>query len=101
MKTETVIPATGVTDNKIIRTTSTEDGEREEIGSSKPKHAIPQAFGVDRYKELIKRGDEYIKQKRYAEAKQMFDEALILKPKDAYALQRLAIIAKAQELPTK
>ena len=58
------------------------------------EYKTPQPLGVNKYKEAIAKADDYFKTKRYAEAKKMYEEALTLKANDAYAISRLAEIAK-------
>jgi len=58
------------------------------------KHGIYQTLGVDKYKENIKKADEYFKMKRYSEAKPFYEEALKVKPEDPYAKTKLEEIEK-------
>ena len=67
-------------------------GGNQELDESEYK--TPQPLGVNKYKEAITKADDYFKTKRYAEAKKMYEEALTLKANDAYAISRLAEIAK-------
>ena len=64
------------------------------IGSSEARKNIPQALGANKYKEHFTRGNELYKQKRYAEAKTSYEEALKSKPDDAAAKAKLAEVEK-------
>jgi hypothetical protein len=68
------------------------------LGRTNSDYSIPPPLGSDGYKDLITKGDDYFKTKRYPEAKKMYEEALKLKPKDVYAASKLAEIAK---MPSK
>lgn len=57
-------------------------------------HNVRKVIGQDQYKETIKKADEYMKMKRYKEAKETYNEALELKPNDKYATAKLAEIEK-------
>ena len=67
-------------------------GGNQELDESEYK--TPQPLGVNKYKEAIGKADDYFKTKRYAEAKKMYEEALLIKANDPYATSRLAEIAK-------
>lgn len=58
-------------------------------------HNVRTVIGEDKYKVTIKKADEYLKMKRYKEAKDSYNEALGLKPNDKYATTKLAEIEKA------
>ena len=80
--------------NVIVPVSSNNEQSVGKIGSNEAKYSISQTFGDDRYKELIKRGDELFKMKRYPEAKPIFEEALSKKPGDAYSTKKLAELEK-------
>ena len=61
------------------------------------KYSIPQAIGVNKYKESIKRADELFKMKRYSEAKSVYEDALKFKADDVYSTGRLAEIEKLKK----
>ena len=61
------------------------------------KYSIPQAIGVNKYKESIKRADELFKMKRYSEAKSVYEDALKFKVDDVYSTGRLAEIEKLKK----
>ncbi len=50
--------------------------------------------GANKYKETIKKADEYFKMKRWSEAKTAYEEALKQKADDPYATSRLAEVEK-------
>jgi hypothetical protein len=79
---------------KLEYETKSKDGE---IGMDKgdSKYSIPQVLGADnKYKIMVKKGDEYFKAKRYDEARGWYQEALKQKPNDAYTTAKLAEIEK-------
>ncbi|MBK6835487.1 MAG: hypothetical protein IPG89_14925 [Bacteroidetes bacterium] len=57
-------------------------------------HNVRTVIGEDKYKVTIKKADEYLKMKRYKEAKDTYNEALEIKPNDKYATAKLAEIEK-------
>jgi hypothetical protein len=61
------------------------------------KYSVPQAIGVNKYKETIKRADELFKMKRYTEAKSVYEDALKFKANDEYSAGRLAEIEKLKK----
>ena len=64
------------------------------------KVSVPQTvFGVDKYKETIKKADDYFKMKRWAEAKPVYEEALKQRPDDPYATSKLEIVNKNLNAP--
>ena len=73
-------------------------------GTSKPQensgaegskhHNVRTVIGEDKYKVTVKKADEYLKMKRYKEAKDTYNEALEIKPNDKYATAKLAEIEK-------
>ena len=92
--TTTVTPYTPPADGVIKGTYAPESGEVQ-VNAKKVEVAVPQTvIGGSKYKELIKRGDELMKMKRYAEAKPVYEDALKAKPDDAYAKSKLEAIAK-------
>jgi hypothetical protein len=69
--------------------------EAEKINTGESKRIVLQSLGsTNKYKELIKRGDELFKMKRYVEAKPVFEDALKLKESDPYATNKLIEIDK-------
>ncbi len=64
------------------------------MGKGNAKYGIYTPLGTDKYKENIKKADEYFKMKRYTEAKPAYEEALKIKPDDAYSKGKLAEIDK-------
>jgi hypothetical protein len=77
----------------IISTgTPNESGTKTKSGS---KHAsVRHELGSDKYDAAIQKGDNYMANKKYPEAKAAFQEALKLKPKDLYASERLKELDK-------
>ncbi len=70
-------------------TKSKEDDGGQDKGNSDNK--IPQVIGAaEKYRERIKAADELFKRKRYDEAKDIYNEALMYKEKDPYATTKLA-----------
>lgn len=67
------------------------------VDKGEAKYTIPQALGIDKYKETIKRADELFKMKRYIEAKPLYEDALKFKANDAYSAGRLAEIEKLKK----
>jgi hypothetical protein len=64
-------------------------------GRGDSKYSIPQVLGADnKYKIMVKKGDEYFKLKRYDDAKGWYQEALKQKPNDAYVTGKLAEMEK-------
>ncbi len=72
----------------VKKQTEAEDGETD-MGKRNTKHGIYGVLGADKYKENIKKADEFYKMKRWSEAKTAYQEALKSKPDDAYAKARL------------
>lgn len=64
----------------------------------KAKRKVPSKIGTDKYYELVDKGDEYFKDKRYEESKKYYEEALHLRPNDPVATKRMKEI---KELTTK
>jgi hypothetical protein len=60
------------------------------------KHRVRQTLGADKYKECITKANDYMKSKRYTEAKASYQEALKLKANDSYAKAKLAEIEKLE-----
>lgn len=64
------------------------------------KYSIPQVLGgAEKYKENIKKGDEYFKMKRWSEAKTAYEDALKYKAGDAYAKSKLDQVNKNLSTP--
>ncbi|MCE3259966.1 MAG: hypothetical protein K0S12_1607 [Bacteroidetes bacterium] len=61
-----------------------------EMDKGDSKYRTPQVLGANKYKETITKADGYFKMKRYKEAKAAYEEALKMKPGDAYATSKLA-----------
>lgn len=72
----------------------TPDPVETKTASGDAKYRVPQVLGANRYKDEIAKADGYLKMKRYAEAKASYEEALKIKPNDAYALSKIEAIAK-------
>ncbi|MFL5752086.1 MAG: carboxypeptidase regulatory-like domain-containing protein [Bacteroidia bacterium] len=62
------------------------------------KHKVRQTLGADKYKECITKANDYMKSRRYTEAKASYQEALKLKANDVYAKAKLAEIEKLEGL---
>lgn len=76
---------------KPKNTTSSEVSENPDPTDAKEsKYKTPQVIGSNKYKETIKKADEYFNTKRFAEAKNAYTEALRIKPNDAYATKKLS-----------
>lgn len=86
---------TAVIEPKETNSTTSEPKEKTEA-----KHSVPQAFGVDKYKEVMVRANEFLKMKRYDEAKTAYNEALTLKPNDAIAKAKLVEVEKLIQAKT-
>lgn len=79
---------------RLAYETKSKDGQGE-MDKGNSDHSIPQVIGAaEKYRERIKAADELFKRKRYDEAKDIYNEALTYKEKDAYALSKLAEIEK-------
>ena len=80
---------------KLDYETRTKDTQGE-MGKGNSEYIIPQALGSskEKYKENIKRADDYFKMKRYDEAKTAYLEALKYNENDPYATTKLADIEK-------
>lgn len=53
------------------------------------KHGVYNVLGEDKYKNVIKKADDYFKMKRWAEAKTAYEEALGCKKDDPYATGKI------------
>jgi hypothetical protein len=58
------------------------------------KYGLYGVLGEDKYKNTIKKADDYFKMKRWSEAKTAYEEALTYKKDDAYATSKLEIVNK-------
>jgi hypothetical protein len=58
------------------------------------KYGLYGVLGEDKYKNTIKKADDYFKMKRWSEAKTVYEEALTYKKDDAYAKSKLDIVNK-------
>lgn len=72
----------------VNKQTESEDGETD-MGKRNAKHGIYNVLGADKYRDNIKKGDEFYRMKRWSEAKAAYQEALKAKPDDAYAKSRV------------
>lgn len=72
----------------LNKQTESEAGEGDP-GKRNTKHGIYNVLGADKYRENIKKADEFYRMKRWSEAKTAYQEALKAKPEDAYAKSRL------------
>ena len=77
---------------KIKETEAAEKEANEKRGEA--KHTIAAPLGKNLHKEAVTKADGYFKMKRYAEAKTAYEEALKIKPTDAYSTNKLADIEK-------
>ena len=57
-------------------------------------YSTPLPMDVDKYRPTMERADDYVKMKRYEEAKKLYEEALKLRPKDATATTKLLEVEK-------
>ena len=64
------------------------------VSSSKAKHNIPPTLGADIYIQTIKKADNYFKMKRYSEAREAYEDLLIIRPNDPHAAIQLQLISK-------
>ncbi len=69
--------------------TSTNVAVKTSGDKGKVKYKMSNPIGHDPYRESIDKADNYYKTKRYTEAKAEYEQALKVKPKDAYALKKL------------
>ncbi|MBK9282862.1 MAG: carboxypeptidase regulatory-like domain-containing protein [Sphingobacteriaceae bacterium] len=60
------------------------------IGGGKSKYKMPGKIGVDLYKELMDKGDDLYKAKRYTEAKKTYEDALKSKSNDPIAVKKIS-----------
>jgi len=75
---------------RLAYETKAKDSEGE-MGKGNSDHSIPTVIGAaEKYRERIKAADELFKRKRYDEAKEIYNEALMYKEKDAYATNKIA-----------
>lgn len=74
---------------KSSESTSVEKTSNSNTGGDS-KYKTPHKLGVDKYKEEIKKGDDYFKDKRYTEAKAAYQQALNQKPNDAAAKSKIS-----------
>lgn len=83
--------------NNEIKVVSKDDDAKAGVsGTGNSKYSVKQVLGADKYRENIKKADDYYKTKRYNEAKAAYADALKIKPGDAYASERIAGIDKLQ-----
>lgn len=74
-----------------------ETGQKEyqgELDKGNSDHKIHQVLGGDKYKENLKKAEEFFKMKRWSEAKTAYEEALKSKAGDTYCTGKLAEIEK-------
>lgn len=88
-KTETVAKKREL----IIPVRTSESNTTENKHNSEPKNSIPVILGSNGYNETIARADELFRSKRYEEAKEKYEDALKIKPGDAYATKKLEEIS--------
>lgn len=69
-------------------------GSGGDIDKSDSKYKVPQVLGANKYKETLNKAEGYFKMKRYAEAKNAYEEVLKIKPGDVYATNKLAEVNK-------
>lgn len=71
-------------------TTTNSESNQSSQTKGDSKYKVPQVLGANPYKDNITKANDYLKQKRYAEAKKAYEEALKVKPGDAFATSKLA-----------
>ncbi|MDI1353521.1 MAG: carboxypeptidase regulatory-like domain-containing protein [bacterium] len=78
-------------DKKIVSTSTVSSGENitANVSDGKDKSILPLLGEDPKYKEAIRKGDNYFALKRYMDAKRSYEEALTFKGGDAYAKERL------------
>jgi tetratricopeptide (TPR) repeat protein len=64
------------------------------VSSTEVKHSIPQVLNPNKYRDALKKAEDYYKMKRWAEAKPAYEEVLKIKPDDTYSKGRLAEVEK-------
>ena len=57
-------------------------------------YSTPLPLDVDKYRPTMEKANEYVKMKRYEEAKKLYEEALKLRPNDLTAKNKLAELEK-------
>jgi phage shock protein A len=72
-----------------------------EIKTNKEKNVKPVLGSDDKYKSVIKLADEYFNKQQYESAKTKYEEAMVYKPSDPYAKQKLLEIEKILNSDTK
>ena len=72
-----------------------------EIKTNKEKSVKPVLGSDDKYKSVIKLADEYFNKQQYENAKTKYEEAMVYKPSDPYAKQKLLEIEKILNSDTK
>ncbi|GIV26607.1 MAG: hypothetical protein KatS3mg027_0421 [Bacteroidia bacterium] len=71
------------------------ESENKDINTNKEKNVKPiLSSNEDRYKSVIKLADDYFNKKQYNDSKIKYEEALVYKPSDPYAKQKLLEIEK-------
>lgn len=73
--------------------TKSTDGEPA-VGHGDSKYRKQQVLGADKYKEALKKAEDYYKMKRWSEAKTAYEDVLKVKPNDPYATNKLAEVNK-------
>lgn len=87
--------ATGATQEPKTKTIETPVSEGSgDIDKSDSKYKVPQVLGANKYKEALNKAEGFFKMKRYAEAKNAYQEVLKIKPGDVYATNKLAEVNK-------
>lgn len=62
--------------------------------SGKAKYSTPNKIGSDKYNVTIAKANELFEKKQYAESRKQYEEALKLKEKDSYSLNKITEIDK-------
>ena len=73
--------------------TKSKDGEPA-VGHGDSKYRKQQVLGADKYKEALKKAEDYYKMKRWSEAKTAYEDVLKIKQGDPYATTKLAEVNK-------
>jgi hypothetical protein len=68
--------------------------KRRVVGSSKATHSITANQGAYIYIQTIKKADNYFEMKRYSEAREAYEELLLIRPNDPHATVQLEQISK-------
>ena len=78
--------------------TNSESEPKNSANVGKSKYKMPAKIGKDVFKETTIKADGYFKTKRYDEAKKTYEDALKLKDKDVYTINKIAECNKLIDL---